>query len=384
MTPVAPTTSSGSSPTAAPSTGPRIQKVFADSGNYTGNVTATDFRGNKTVKNFTVTVTNVAPVADAGPDGSGAWGRAIAFNGAGTDPGSADQSTLVYQWDFGDGSPSATGGPSVLHAYATPNAVPYTATLTVCDKDGACDTDTRSVTVRKRTTTASYLGATSVTYDTPSSLQGSLVDEYGQAVNGRTLAFSVDGNPKGSANTNSSGTASVAYTPTETAGTYATAAEFAGDALYEPASSVGSVVVDQKGTTLAYTGALSGGPNKTVTLSAVLKDATGKPVVGRMVDFALGAQAVSATTDANGVAKTTLKLSQKKRHLPADGDLHADRRGHRAVHRIDRQQVVQAPGQVAPIHRSNSRRNLTGPRSVAPGPDRVRLDGLGVQTVRPV
>ena len=70
--------------------GPTIQKVFADSGNYTGNVTATDFRGNKTVKNFTVTVTNVAPVADAGPDGSAAWGRLVAFNGAGTDRGLAE------------------------------------------------------------------------------------------------------------------------------------------------------------------------------------------------------------------------------------------------------------------------------------------------------
>ena len=209
-------------------------------------------------------------------------GPTVAFNGAGTDPVSADQSTLVYKWDFGDGSPSATGGPNVVHAYATPDVTPYIATLTVCDKDGACDTDTRTVTVRKRNTTASYLGATSATDDPAMSFQGSLVDEYGQAVNGRSLAFTVDGVTKGSANTNSSGIASVGYTPTETAGLYGTAAAFAGDSLYEASSSY-----SRRRSTRRRPRRLqrrpAGGPNKTITLSAVLKDATGKPVVGRTV-----------------------------------------------------------------------------------------------------
>ena len=63
------------------------------------------------------------------------------FNGQATDPGSNDQAHAAVHLEFGDGTPSATGGPSVAHAYATPGD--YTATLKVCDKDGGCDTDIR-------------------------------------------------------------------------------------------------------------------------------------------------------------------------------------------------------------------------------------------------
>ena len=64
-------------------------------------------------------------------------------------------------------------------------------------------------------------------------------------------------------------------------------------------------------TSVVYNGSLSGGPNKSVTLQAVLKDATGKALAGRTITFKLGAQTASAVTDANGVAKTTLQLTQK-------------------------------------------------------------------------
>ena len=161
--------------------GPSPSHTFADNGHYTGLLTATDATGNKATQTFEVNISNVAPVANAGPDGSGAWGRPIAFNGAGTDPGSADQSTLVYRWDFGDGSPSATGGPSVVHAYTTPAT--YTATLTVTDKDGASTSDTRDVVVRKRNTTTSWLGSTTGTYDTANALErlvGRRVRQHGE------------------------------------------------------------------------------------------------------------------------------------------------------------------------------------------------------------
>ena len=48
-----------------------------------------------------------------------------------------------------------------------------------------------------------------------------------------------------------------------------------------------------------------------MTLSASLKDAAGKPLAGRTIAFQLGTQSASATTDANGVASTSLKLLQK-------------------------------------------------------------------------
>jgi PKD repeat protein len=171
--------------------GPTASHVFADNGSYTGLLTATDQTGNTATKTFAVSITNVTPATDAGPDAGGLWGVPIALNGAGTDPGSADQATLKYQWNFGDGSPSASGGGSVSHAYATPGT--YTATLQVCDKDLACSIDTASVTVTKRGTSVGNSGATAGIFDTPATLQASLVDQLGSPVNARTVSFTVTG-----------------------------------------------------------------------------------------------------------------------------------------------------------------------------------------------
>jgi hypothetical protein len=258
---------------------------------------------------FSIDVANRAPIVTAGPDTTAAWGRLVAFNGAGTDPGTDDQSTLTYAWSFGDGTPSATGGPSVLHAYSTPGE--YTASLVVCDRNGLCGIDSRVINVRKRTVTLGSIGETAATYDTPASRHAALVDEFGSAVNGRTIEFEVAGDVVGSSVTNSSGVASMSWTPLLDAGSYSADAGFAGDSHYEPTAGSGGVTVARKATSLTYTGTLKGAPNKNTILSAVLKDATGTTLGGRTVVFVLGSQTISATTDANGVATATLKLAQK-------------------------------------------------------------------------
>lgn len=285
------------------------QHTFQGSGTYSGLLTATDATGLSSTATFSIVVANLAPVVSAGPDTTTAWGRPVAFNGSAVDPGADDQSTLTYSWSFGDGSPSATGGPSVSHSYATPGT--YTATLTVCDRLGACSSDTRSVLVRKRTVTIGSLGDTAGIYDTLGARRATLVDEFGQVVSGRTVEFAVNGSAAGSSVTNSSGQAQVAWTPLLDAGTYGTSAAFAGDGLYESATGSNSVVIARKATTLVYTGATTGGPNKTVVLSAVLKDAAGTALGGRQVVFVLGSQQASATTSPSGIATASLKLTQK-------------------------------------------------------------------------
>jgi PKD domain len=283
--------------------------TFQAPGNFSGQLTATDTTGLASTTTFSVDITNVAPAATAGPGTTAAWGRSVAFNGSATDPGADDQSTLTYSWSFGDGSPSATGGPSTSHAYVAPGA--YTATLTACDRWGACDWSTRIVTVTKRTVTVGYLGDTAGRYDTAGGLSASLVDQFGANVSGRTIDFTVDGAAAGSAVTNSSGIATASYTPSVNAGDYATTASFAGDSLYVENDGAGAIAIARKATTVTYTGALSGGPNKTVILSAVLRDATGTALANRSIDFQLGNQTATATTDSSGVASTTLKLNQK-------------------------------------------------------------------------
>src|SRR5262249_14324515 len=156
-------------------------------------------------QSFTVSVSNVPPSVNAGPDTTSDWGVPVQFNGQATAAGSADQATLQYSWDFGDGSPSASGGPSVVHSYSSPGL--YTATLKVCDEDGLCNIRTRSVYVTKRDTTLGYTGTLSSSPGKTVTLTASLVDEFGQPVVGRKVNF-VLGTQTATATTDASGHAS--------------------------------------------------------------------------------------------------------------------------------------------------------------------------------
>ena len=285
------------------------QHTFQGHAVYSGQLTATDTTGLVSTTTFSIPIDNLAPVVTAGPDTTAAWGQPVAFNGSAVDPGADDQSTLTYSWVFGDGTPSATGGPSVFHSYAAPGD--YLSTLSVCDQWVACSSNSRTVHVRTRAVTAAYLGDTTGTFDTAGTLTASLTDEFGQAVAGRSVSFTVNSGAAGSSTTGAGGSASVGFTPALVAGSYVTGVSFVGDGLYNPASAAGSISIVKKATSVTYTGAISGGPNKTVTLSAILRDATGKALSGRSITFKLGTQSVSATTGDTGVATTTLKLAQK-------------------------------------------------------------------------
>jgi hypothetical protein len=221
--------------------GPSPQRTFTDNGVYDGQLTVTDDTGLSTTQSFTVNVANVKPSVNAGPDTSADWGRAVPLNGQATDPGAGDQSTLQYTWTFGDGSPSATGGPSVSHAYAAPGD--YTATLQACDKDGACDTDSAIVHVTKRDTTLGYTGPL---YSAPSktvTVKATLVDAYGQPVAGKKVSFQL-GSQTAVGTTDSTGAASADIKLTQKPGTYPLSAGFAaGDAKYNAASDTGRTFV---------------------------------------------------------------------------------------------------------------------------------------------
>ena len=289
--------------------------TFQDADTFSGQLVVTNIGGVSATKAFSVTVANVPPVVSAGPSTTALWGVPVAFNGSATAPGANDQATLVYSWSFGDGTPSATGGPSVMHPYSAPGT--YTATLTVCDEDNYCSSATTQVVVRKRNVSLGYLGDQQGVYNTLTNLSGSLVDELGSAVPGRTIVFAISTEAGGSAATNSAGIASTTHLLGLGAGSYSASATFAGDSLYNAAaSSAAAYTVNKKPTSVTYTGALNGGPNKTVTLSAILVDSQNNPLAGRVIAFQLGSQSASATTNASGVAATTLKLNQKNASYP--------------------------------------------------------------------
>jgi PKD repeat protein len=116
--------------------------IYADDGVYTVTLTVTDDDGDPGSDTRTVTVYNVPPLVDAGPDQAANEGEAVAFAGSFDDPGTLDTHSIA--WDFGDGT-TDTGVLAPTHIYADDGV--YTVTLTVADDDEGMDSDTLVVTV---------------------------------------------------------------------------------------------------------------------------------------------------------------------------------------------------------------------------------------------
>ena len=107
---------------------------------------------------------------------------------------------------------------------------------------------------------------------------------------------------------------------------------------------------------MTYTGALNGGPNKTIGLSAILADASGTRLGGRTIVFVLGAQSTSGRDQRQRRGHDDPDPQPEERDLPVDRDLHASRRRRRR----------NTSGAATPS-RSSSRRSRTSHRVNGPG-----------------
>ena len=147
------------------------------------------------------------------------------------------------------------------------------------------------------------------TYGGTTSLSGTLT-AGGNGVSGKTLSFTLNGSPVGTATTNGGGVASLSNISLANinAGTYASgvAASFAGDSTYATSGGTNLLTVNQAGQTIAFS-ALSnktyGDPDFTVSASASS---------GLSVSFAAAGQCtVSGTTvHLTGVGSCTITASQ--------------------------------------------------------------------------
>jgi PKD repeat protein len=204
--------------------------TFSDNGTYSGLITATDQTGNTATQTFSVTVDNVAPTVSGGPDKFTPWGIPVSFHANGSDPGSIDNTSLLYAWDFADpNSPIGASGQNVSHTYSQTGT--YNAQVTVTDKDTASGADQVLVTVGKRATTTAYTGPLSALPSKNVTLAASVVDQYGQPVVGRTVAFTL-GTQSISATTDAAGNASATIKLNQKKGSYTVSASFAGDGMY--------------------------------------------------------------------------------------------------------------------------------------------------------
>jgi PKD repeat protein len=291
--------------------------VYPDNGTYTGQVVVTDTTGLTDRQDFTVDVANAAPNVTVIPGApvTVPWGKPLTLQAQAVDPGSADQSTLTYAWNFDDGDSIANGGTSATHQWAGPGD--RTPTVTVTDKDGGSTTKTFTVHVRAHDTTVSYTGPNSGRYNVPMTLTGSLVDEFGTPVTGAPMAFSVDGTVVGTATTDAAGHASLGYSPQALAGAHTIAVAYAGSTKFTAdASATEPLQIGADQTTLTYTGGVKGAPNKAVAVSATLVDSQGRPLPGQSIAFAIGSQHVTASTNASGVAAASITLNQKPAYYP--------------------------------------------------------------------
>jgi len=132
--------------------------VFEDSGSFSVSLKVSNSVLSDT-DTAVVTVANIPPGVEAGPDRTVLEDEQIEFEGAFTDPGAAD--THNIDWKFGDNNSSShTLAP--VHTYQDPGV--YTVTLTITDDNGGIGADTLTVTVqaKNRPPIADYGGPYSI------------------------------------------------------------------------------------------------------------------------------------------------------------------------------------------------------------------------------
>ena len=149
-----------------------VTAVFnsTDDGTFTVGLRVTDDGGASSTDTATVTISNMAPTAEAGGPYSGTEGSSVTLDGSGsTDPGN---DIALYEWDLdNDGQyDDATGVTAVFNS--TDDGT-FTIGLRVTDDDGASSTDTATVTISNAAPTAEAGGPYSGTEGSGVTLDGS-------------------------------------------------------------------------------------------------------------------------------------------------------------------------------------------------------------------
>jgi len=112
---------------------------YAEKGIYTTALRVTDDDGESDVDDAIISVINVVPAANAGPDQTVREGQTVLFDGAGTTDTPTDKTILTYDWSFGG------AGTNPTHPWVE-NGI-YAVSLTATDDDSASSTDSTTINV---------------------------------------------------------------------------------------------------------------------------------------------------------------------------------------------------------------------------------------------
>ncbi len=127
--------------------------------------------------------------------------------------------------------------------YITLNPGPTTITFTVTAED-AIHTTTYTVVVRRMPSLTLSLSPSSIGYKDSTTVTARLTTDGSAAMTGKTISFSVNGQPIGSATTDAGGYASLTYVAVQS-GSPSVQASFAGDADYSATTAVASLQVSK-------------------------------------------------------------------------------------------------------------------------------------------
>ncbi|MFE9771725.1 beta strand repeat-containing protein [Streptomyces sp. NPDC005931] len=275
------------------------------------------FTGSSDTDSQTVGAVDTTTTVTSAPDPS-VVGESVAVTAtvAADNPG-AGSPTGTVTFDFGDGSPAATGTlvggtATVTHTYATTAGSPYTITVGyVGNGDFNSSTGTDTQTVNQAATTLGVTSAPdpSVVGESVTVTATVAADSPGAGTPTGTVTFDFgDGSPAATG-TLVGGTATVTHAYTGAAGSpYTLTATYGGDADFAAASGSDTQTVNQATTTATVTSAPDPSVvGETVTVTATVaadSPGAGTPTGTVTIDFGDGSPAVTEALT-GGTATTT-------------------------------------------------------------------------------
>ena len=187
-----------------------------------------------------------------------------------------------------------------VHTYAAPGT--YTISLTVWNDEGT-STTTRTITVPYPTNVAvnpvtGYAGH-NVT------ITANVTDNQGNAVKDGEVNFIINGKDMGNV-TVVNGLAALKYNLPLISGNYNIDANYLGTTNYVASNTVGTLTVNTIDTILTVNN-VTGFNNKSMDLTATLKDMDGNLLSGKPITFTVNGVNYTATTNSNGIATISYK-----------------------------------------------------------------------------